>query len=281
MTKQGIAKVLDFGLAKFSPVADGGGFPAMTAATEDFLLTSPGSTVGTIAFMSPEQARGEELDARTDLFSFGAVLYEMATGRMAFPGNRAAIIHDGILNRTPVPASQINQGLPPKLDEVIGKALEKDRKLRYQSAAEIRTDLQRLKRHSDSAKIPTAWDAAARKEFLPRRQGRISGVVMSFGVMVLLALGVGGYFYFQSTPKLTNKDTIVLADFDNKTGDAVFDGTLRQGAFRSTGAITLPQPDLRTAHPANSSDDGPEEGRQAHTGYCTGTSPEDGERSRS
>ena len=125
VTKQGNAKVLDFGLAKFAPVAEGASLSAMPTATEDFLLTSPGSAVGTIAYMSPEQARGEELDARTDLFSFGAVLYEMATGRMAFPGNSAAVIHDGILNRSPALASQANQRVPAKLDEIIGKALEK------------------------------------------------------------------------------------------------------------------------------------------------------------
>jgi serine/threonine protein kinase len=228
VTKLGNAKILDFGLAKFTPAVEGG-LSAMPTATMDFLLTSPGSAVGTIAFMSPEQARGEEVDARTDLFSFGAVLYEMATGRMAFPGDRAAVIHDGILNRTPSPASQINQGLPPKLDEIIGKALEKDRKLRYHSAAELRTDLQRLKRDSDSAKKPAASGAAAREELFLRRQGGIGGVALASAGMVLLALGVGSYFYLHRAPKLTNKDTIVLADFDNKTGDTAFDGTLRQG----------------------------------------------------
>src|SRR6201981_2653629 len=116
VTKLGNAKILDFGLAKFGPVTEGLSVSAMPTATEDTLLTSPGSTVGTVAYMSPEQARGEELDARTDLFSFGAVLYEMATGRMAFPGNTAAVIHDAILNRTPIPISKVTQGLPRELD---------------------------------------------------------------------------------------------------------------------------------------------------------------------
>jgi serine/threonine protein kinase/tetratricopeptide (TPR) repeat protein len=152
VTERGHAKILDFGLAKLTPDTQGIGVSAMPTATAEELLTSPGIAVGTIAYMSPEQARGEELDARTDLFSFGAVLYEMASGRMAFPGASAAVIHDGILNRTPVPASQANHGLPRKLDEIIGKALEKVRKLRYQRAAEIRTDLQRLKRDTESGR---------------------------------------------------------------------------------------------------------------------------------
>jgi len=130
VTKLGNAKILDFGLAKFAPVAEGG-LSAMPTATEDFMLTSPGSAVGTMAYMSPEQARGEELDARTDLFSFGAVLYEMATGRMAFPGKNAAVIHDAILNRAPTPLARVNPDLPLELERIVNKALEKDRKLRY------------------------------------------------------------------------------------------------------------------------------------------------------
>jgi eukaryotic-like serine/threonine-protein kinase len=119
--------------------------PDIPVATEEALLTNP-SVPGTMAYMSPEQARGEELDKRTDLFSFGAVLYEMATGRMAFPGKTAAIVHEAILNRAPVPLARLKPELPPKLDEIIGKALEKDRKQRYQRAADIRTNLLRLKR---------------------------------------------------------------------------------------------------------------------------------------
>jgi eukaryotic-like serine/threonine-protein kinase len=223
VTMQGNAKVLDFGLAKFAPVVEGG-VPAMPTGIEDTLLTSPGSTVGTVAYMSPEQARGEELDARTDLFSFGAVLYEMATSRMAFPGNSAAVIHDGILNRTPVPASQANQ-LPPKLDEIIGKALEKDRKLRYQNAADIRTDLQRLKRDSDSGRATATAQVESKPAAKSIRWGTVSGAAL-----VLVALAIGGWLFFsRKAHALTDKDTIVLSDFDNKTGDTVFDGTLRQG----------------------------------------------------
>jgi len=223
VTKRSHAKILDFGLAKVVTAGSSGAASQMPTVTAGELLTSPGATMGTIAYMSPEQARGEELDARTDLFSFGAVLYEMATGRMAFPGNSAAVIHDGILNRAPVPASQINQGLPSKLDEIIGKALEKDRRLRYQSAAEIRTDLQRLKRDTESAKAPATTGAKTSKEV--RRFWKL-GVPTA---AVVLALSIGSYFYFHRTPKLTDKDTIVLADFTNMTGDPVFDGTLRQG----------------------------------------------------
>jgi eukaryotic-like serine/threonine-protein kinase len=225
VTKLGNAKILDFGLAKFAPVAEGG-VSTMPTATKDFLLTSPGSAVGTVAYMSPEQTRGEELDARTDLFSFGAVLYEMATGRMAFPGKNAAVIHDAILNRAPTPLTRVNPDLSPELERIVDKALEKDKKLRYQSAADIRADLQRLKRNTESQRVPAATSAVVGGE--GERRG-IRWKVIVLAAVAAVALAAGGYFYFHRTPKLTDKDTIVLADFTNTSGDTVFDGTLRQG----------------------------------------------------
>jgi len=186
VTKLGNAKVLDFGLAKIGPAGMSIGVSEMPTATAAELLTTPGTAMGTIAYMSPEQARGEELDARTDLFSFGAVLYEMATGRTAFPGNTAAVIHDGILNRTPVPVSQSNQELPTKLDEIIGKALEKDRRLRYQNAADIHTDLQRLKRETEYGQAGTVPSTT------PNRRSSRRQVVAMVGGFVLL---LGGLFF--------------------------------------------------------------------------------------
>ena len=226
VTNQGNAKILDFGLAKFAPIAEGGGVSTMPTATVDMLLTSPGSAVGTIAYMSPEQARGEELDARTDLFSFGVVLYEMATGRMAFPGNSAAVIHDGILNRTPVAASQTNEGLPPKLDEIIGKALKKEPQLRYQSAAEIRTELQRLKRDTDSGRAAVATTHVESKA--TRKSTRFRWAAATGATIVVVGLAVGGWLFFsRKAHALTDKDTIVLSDFTNTTGDPVFDDALK------------------------------------------------------
>ena len=151
--KRGHAKILDFGLAKLGTAVEDIGLSDLTTTTVEKSLTSIGTAVGTMAYMSPEQARGEESDARSDLFSFGAVLYEMASGRMAFPGNTAAIVYDAVLNRAPTPMARVNPDLPPELERIITRAVEKDRKLRYQNAANIRTDLQRLKYDEDLTRI--------------------------------------------------------------------------------------------------------------------------------
>src|SRR5580658_8679255 len=218
MTPSGTAKLLDFGLAKLTLERTGAKAALPTQVATDEMLTTPGSAMGTIAYMSPEQARGEELDARTDLWSFGVVLYEMATGARPFIGNTSAVVFDAILHSEPVPPLRINPALPPRLEEIIGKALEKDRKLRYQSAAEIRTDLQRVKRDSESMKL----SVVARP---PRRFPWLAGAAL----LLLAAAGTSYFFLHRHAPKLTDKDTIVLADFTNTTGDPVFDGTLRQG----------------------------------------------------
>ena len=229
VTTRGQVKVLDFGLAKLTVRA--GLVPALaerpqgaslddtpTASIGPDALSSPGLVIGTVAYMSPEQARGEDVDTRTDLFSFGAVLYEMATGRQAFEGSSTAVMLTAILTQAPVPPSKLNPDLPAKLEGVIHKALEKDREVRYQHASDLRADLRRLKRDTDLAQATAT-----------RRPLAAKGWQLAAAALLLAALVTGGYYYLHREPALTEKDTVVLADFTNTTGDQVFDGALRQG----------------------------------------------------
>jgi serine/threonine protein kinase len=226
VTKRNLIKILDFGLAKLAPDGNGVSLSAMPTASDSAQLTRLGTAIGTISYMSPEQVRGEELDARTDLFSFGVVLYEMVTGVLPFRGDTSGVIADAILNRNAVAPVRLNPDLSSKLEEVINKTLEKDRKLRYQNAAEIRADLQRLKRDSVS---DHAVLASADSNSKPARRS-IHWPTLAAGLLAVIALVFGGWWLFsRKVHALTDKDTIVLADFSNSTGDPVFDGALRQG----------------------------------------------------
>ena len=217
MVGPGRVKILDFGLAKAIPKHR----PEIEPSDNDQSLTVEGAIPGTTAYMSPEQVSGEEIDARSDLFSLGVVLYEAATGRRPFVGKNNVLTMNAILNEGPITPSRVNPELPAAFDAIIAKALEKDRTLRYQHASEIGADLRRLKRDTDSAQLPVN----ARTETSTRIKRR--GMLATLAVAAALALSVGGYFYFHRAPKLTDKDTIVLADFANSTGDAIFDDTLK------------------------------------------------------
>jgi tetratricopeptide (TPR) repeat protein len=221
VTHRGQAKVLDFGIAKLAMSRRGAGDADLTRVAPEH-VTTVGTTLGTVAYMSPEQARGDELDARADVFSFGIVLYEMATGTLPFTGATSIAAFEALLTRQPAPPSSVNRAVPAEFDRIIAKALDKDRDLRYQTAADLRGDLKRLRRASESASMPVVAAAA------PVAARRVGWKTAATGAAVA-AVAIGGVLVYSSRPRaFTERDAVVIADFANSTGELVFDDTLKE-----------------------------------------------------